>query len=169
MTVNLIKLCVGVSDVTQLVQEHERLVKQSLKRKIKKPVEDHQWTRMRPKRDEEVLDGGSLFWVIRGTIRVRHRILRLDDVTDADGQAYCAIIYDPKVILVEPRPRRAFQGFRSPAGEELILANNMFVERVLPGSILRQLSEAEMAHYRRPFANRGEDRRATLSWPAPST
>ena len=112
MTVNLIKLCVGVSDVTQLVQEHERLIKQALKRKTKKPVEDHHWTRMRPKRDEEVLDGGSLFWVIRGTIRVRHRILRLDDVTDADGQAYCAIIYDPKVILVEPRPRRAFQGWR---------------------------------------------------------
>ena len=112
MTVNLIKLCVGVSDVTQLIQEHERLVKQALKRKTKKPVEDHHWTRMRPKRDEEVLDGGSLFWVIRGTIRVRHRILRLDDVTDADGQEYCAIIYDPKVILVEPRPRRAFQGWR---------------------------------------------------------
>jgi hypothetical protein len=112
MTVNLIKLCVGVSDVTQLIQEHERLVKQALKRKTKKPVEDHHWTRMRPKRDEEVLDGGSLYWVIRGTIRVRHRILRLDDVTDADGQDYCAIIYDPKVILVEPRPRRAFQGWR---------------------------------------------------------
>jgi haloalkane dehalogenase len=61
--------------------------------------------------------------------------------------------------------RRAFQGFRSPAGEDLILANNMFVERVLPGAILRRLSEAEMAEYRRPFANPGEDRRPTLSWP----
>jgi haloalkane dehalogenase len=61
--------------------------------------------------------------------------------------------------------RRAFQGFRSSAGEDLILAKNMFVERVLPGSILRQLSEDEMAQYRRPFANPGEDRRATLSWP----
>ena len=64
-----------------------------------------------------------------------------------------------------PEARRAFQGFRSPAGEELILAKNMFVERVLPGSILRTLSEEEMAHYRRPFANPGEDRRPTLSWP----
>jgi haloalkane dehalogenase len=61
--------------------------------------------------------------------------------------------------------RRAFQGFRSPAGEDLILAKNMFVERVLPGSILRRLSEEEMAEYRRPFANPGEDRRPTLSWP----
>jgi hypothetical protein len=112
MTVHLLKLCVGVSDVTQLLQEHERLTRQALKRKNRKPVEDHHWTRMRPKRAEEVLDGGSLFWVIRGIIRVRHRILRLDDVADADGQEYCAIIYDPKVILVEPRPRRAFQGWR---------------------------------------------------------
>ena len=61
--------------------------------------------------------------------------------------------------------RRAFQGFRSPAGEEMILAKNMFVERILPGSVLRKLSEAEMAEYRRPFANPGEDRRPTLSWP----
>ena len=110
MTVHLIKLCVGVSAVNQLIQEHERLAKQALKRK--KPVEDHHWTRMRPKRAEEVLDGGSLYWVIRGVIRVRHRILRLDDVTDADGQEYCSIVYDPKVTLVEPRPRRAFQGWR---------------------------------------------------------
>ena len=112
MTVHLIKLCVGVSDVSQLLHEHERLTKQALKRKAKKPVEDHHWTRMRPKRSDEVLDGGSLYWVIRGVIRVRHRVLRLDDVTDADGQEYCAIIYDPKVTLVDPRPRRAFQGWR---------------------------------------------------------
>ena len=110
MTVHLIKLCVGVSAVNQLIHEHERLAKQALNRK--KPVEDHHWTRMHPKRAEEVLDGGSLYWVIRGVIRVRHRILRLDDVRDADGQEYCSIVYDPKVTLVEPRPRRAFQGWR---------------------------------------------------------
>ena len=61
--------------------------------------------------------------------------------------------------------RRAFQGFRSPAGEDMILAKNMFVERVLPGSILRKLADEEMAEYRRPFANAGEDRRPTLTWP----
>jgi haloalkane dehalogenase len=61
--------------------------------------------------------------------------------------------------------RRAFQGFRSPAGEDMILAKNTFVERVLPGSILRKLSEEEMAEYRRPFATPGEDRRPTLTWP----
>ncbi|HWB45988.1 MAG TPA: haloalkane dehalogenase [Hyphomicrobiaceae bacterium] len=61
--------------------------------------------------------------------------------------------------------RRAFQGFRSSAGEEMILEKNIFVERVLPGSVLRKLSDAEMTEYRRPFANPGEDRRPTLSWP----
>ena len=61
--------------------------------------------------------------------------------------------------------RRAFQGFRSPAGEDMILEKNMFVERVLPGSILRKLGDAEMAEYRRPFAAPGEGRRPTLTWP----
>ncbi len=61
--------------------------------------------------------------------------------------------------------RRAFQGFRSAGGEDMILAKNIFVERVLPVSVLRKLSEEEMAEYRRPFLNAGEDRRPTLTWP----
>jgi len=61
--------------------------------------------------------------------------------------------------------RRAFQGFRSQGGEDMILAKNIFVERVLPGSVIRKLTDAEMAEYRRPFVNPGEDRRPTLSWP----
>ena len=61
--------------------------------------------------------------------------------------------------------RRVFQGFRSVAGEEMILDKNMFVERVLPASILRKLELAEMAEYRRPFANSQEDRWPTLAWP----
>ena len=61
--------------------------------------------------------------------------------------------------------RRAFQGFRSDGGEDMILQKNMFVERVLPGSVLRKLTDEEMAEYRRPFANPGEDRRPTLTWP----
>jgi haloalkane dehalogenase len=61
--------------------------------------------------------------------------------------------------------RGVFQGFRSPAGEEMVLEKNIFVERVLPGSILRELNEHEMAVYRRPFAEAGEGRRPTLTWP----
>ncbi|MCY4265384.1 MAG: haloalkane dehalogenase [Gammaproteobacteria bacterium] len=61
--------------------------------------------------------------------------------------------------------RGVFQGFRSPAGENMVLEKNVFVERVLPGSVMRQLSEEEMTVYRRPFIRPGEDRRPTLTWP----
>jgi haloalkane dehalogenase len=61
--------------------------------------------------------------------------------------------------------RGVFQGFRSPAGEDMVLEKNVFVERVLPGSILRKLSDEEMDVYRRPFATPGEARRPTLTWP----
>jgi len=61
--------------------------------------------------------------------------------------------------------RGVFQGLRSAAGEEMVLDKNTFVEKILPGSILRDLSEQEMAVYRRPFQNSGEDRRPTLTWP----
>ena len=63
------------------------------------------------------------------------------------------------------RSRGIFQGFRSEAGEGMVLENNLFVERVLPGSVLRELSEEEMSVYRRPFTAPGEGRRPTLTWP----
>jgi haloalkane dehalogenase len=63
------------------------------------------------------------------------------------------------------RARRVFEGLRSSDGEGMVLEKNVFVERILPGSILRTLDEEEMAEYRRPFATPGEDRRPTLSWP----
>jgi haloalkane dehalogenase len=61
--------------------------------------------------------------------------------------------------------RRVFQGMRSAAGEQMVLEKNIFVERILPGSVLRRLSDEEMDVYRRPFVTPGEDRRPTLSWP----
>jgi len=61
--------------------------------------------------------------------------------------------------------RRTFQRLRSPAGEEMILEKNLFVERILPASILRALTDDEMNEYRRPFATPGENRLPTLSWP----
>ncbi|HLZ84102.1 MAG TPA: haloalkane dehalogenase [Caulobacteraceae bacterium] len=82
------------------------------------------------------------------------------------GIAYMEAIVTPLTWADWPDDaRRAFQGFRSPGGEEMILEKNMFVERVLPGSVIRPLTEPEMAEYRRPFAKPGEDRRPTLSWP----
>ncbi len=61
--------------------------------------------------------------------------------------------------------RQVFQGFRSPAGESMVLEKNIFVERVLPAAVMRELSQAEMAVYRRPYAEPGESRRPTLTWP----
>ena len=61
--------------------------------------------------------------------------------------------------------RTIFEGFRSPNGEVMALQKNIFVERVLPGSIFRELKETEMDVYRRPFSKPGEDRRPTLTWP----
>ena len=61
--------------------------------------------------------------------------------------------------------RKVFQGFRSEAGESMILDKNMFVERVLPGAVIRDMTEAEMNEYRKPYLTEGEDRRPTLTWP----
>jgi haloalkane dehalogenase len=63
------------------------------------------------------------------------------------------------------RARSIFEGFRSPAGEEMVLDKNLFVEAVLPASVIRPLSAEEMAEYRRPFTEPGESRRPTLTWP----
>ena len=82
------------------------------------------------------------------------------------GIAYMEAIVRPLTWEEWPEPiRKLFQGFRSPAGEAMVLEKNVFVERVLPGSVLRGLTEAEMAVYRRPFSAPGEARRPTLTWP----
>jgi haloalkane dehalogenase len=82
------------------------------------------------------------------------------------GIVYMEAIVTPVTWADWPdNARRVFQGFRSESGEDMILNKNIFVERVLPGSVLRKLTEEEMAEYRRPFANPGEDRRPTLTWP----
>jgi len=83
------------------------------------------------------------------------------------GIAYMESIVAPIPSWDEwPKPVRAlFQAFRSPAGEQLILEQNAFVEQVLPGAILRKLTDEEMTEYRRPFVRPGEDRRPTLTWP----
>lgn len=82
------------------------------------------------------------------------------------GIAYMEGIVRPVSWAEWPEAARGvFQGFRSEAGEEMVLEKNTFIERVLPGSIMRELSAEEMEVYRRPFQNKGEDRRPTLSWP----
>src|SRR6202142_2561674 len=110
MALNLIKLCVGADSVRDL----EDWIKQKLKEKKKrgaKPEHIHT-TRMVPKRADELKDGGSLFWVIRGQITCRERILDIRPITDKDGIGRCRVVLDGKCVLVEPRPRSAFQGWR---------------------------------------------------------
>jgi haloalkane dehalogenase len=103
-----------------------------------------------------VHDWGSALgfnWARRNPARVR-------------GIAYMEAIVMPLTWDQWPEAARGiFQAFRSPKGEELILDRNAFVERVLPASVLRPLSDEVMAEYRRPFAEAGESRRPTLSWP----
>ena len=82
------------------------------------------------------------------------------------GLAYMEAIVQPVTWDDWPEDaRRVFQGFRSPAGEEMVLEKNVFVERVLPGSVLRGLTDDEMTVYRRPYLEPGESRRPTLTWP----
>ena len=82
------------------------------------------------------------------------------------GVAYMEAIVQPLTWTQWPEAAlRVFQGFRSVSGESMILTSNLFVERVLPGSIKRKLTDEEMAEYRRPFLEPGESRRPTLTWP----
>jgi haloalkane dehalogenase len=82
------------------------------------------------------------------------------------GICYMEAIVQPMTWEAWPdAATQVFEGFRSPAGESMVLENNVFVENVLPGSILRTLTDEEMAVYRRPFAEPGEGRRPTLTWP----
>ena len=102
------------------VHELEDWIKQKLKDKRKrgeKPEHIHR-TRMVPKRAAELIDGGSLYWVIRGEIACRQRIRDVRPFRDKDGVGRCGLVLDPKVVLVEPRPFRAFQGWRYLAAKD---------------------------------------------------
>jgi hypothetical protein len=116
MALNLIKLCVGADSITDL----EDWIKQRLKEKRKrgeKPEHIHR-TRMVPKRAEELVDGGSLYWVIRGEIACRQRIREVRPYRDKEGVGRCGLVLNPKIVLVAPRPFRAFQGWRYLAAKD---------------------------------------------------
>jgi hypothetical protein len=110
---HLIKLCVGCDSVKDL----EDWIKERLKARRKGGAgggrkQRNHTTRMVPKRAAELVDGGSLYWVIRGQIMCRERILGIRPFVDKDGIGRCHIVLDCKPVLVEPRPYRAFQGWR---------------------------------------------------------
>lgn len=110
MTVHIVKLCVGADSVEDLALWQGEQMKRAKKAKLDpRPVCG---TRMWPKRVEDVLAGGSLYWVIKGAILCRQRIVRLEEVRGADGILRCGIVMDPEVIRTESAPRRPFQGWR---------------------------------------------------------
>jgi len=106
---HLIKLCVGCDSIRDL----EDWIKERRKGKagVRRRERDHT-TRMAPKRAAEILNGGSLYWVIRGQIMCRERILDIRPFVDKGGIGRCHIVLDCKPVPVEPRPYRAFQGWR---------------------------------------------------------
>lgn len=104
MALNLIKLAVGVVEV----DEYTRWIADC---QAGRDTLDHV-TRMFPRRKDEILPGGSLYWVIKGMIMIRQPIADLQAVTGADGIERCRIMFKPEIILVRSVPRRPFQGWR---------------------------------------------------------
>ncbi len=100
MSVHIIKLCVGIDSIDDLTKWQGR----------RKRIEH--WTRMTPKRDSELLDGGSIYWIIRGRVQVRQKILALDSGVDDQGVPHCVLVLDRTLVPVVPRPHRPFQGWR---------------------------------------------------------
>ena len=110
MTVHLLKLCVGVETVEDLRDWQDARLK-TLARAGKTPELCHR-TRQMPRRRDEILDGGSLYWVVKGFVLVRQRIVDLRADTKDDGTPCCGIVLDSELIGTRSRKRRAFQGWR---------------------------------------------------------
>ena len=135
--INLIKLCVGTETPDDLVRWQSQRRKQ-LPDNLPRHV-----TRMWPKRADEVLAGGSLYWVFKGSCLARQRILRLDEVTGQDGIPRCGIVLDPQIIRTTPMPRRPFQGWRYLKAEDAPadLSARAQREEPLPASLNAALAE----------------------------
>ena len=106
---HLVKLCVGVSEPKELA--HWQKQRRAQRKAAGGPDAIFHFTRNTPRRGDEILDGGSMYWVMKGIIRVRQRIVGFEETT-RDGEACCAIRLHPKLVAVVPQPMRAFQGWR---------------------------------------------------------
>lgn len=134
---NLIKLCVGAEQVEDLERWQNSRASQrpdGLPRHV---------TRMWPKRSEELLNGGSLYWVFKGVVLARQRILRLDEVIGEDGIRRCGIVFDPTIIQTHPLPRRPFQGWRylDPKDAPADLTERQSREDPLPPNLTAALAD----------------------------
>jgi len=110
MALHLIKLCVGCDSVEDLEEWIEFRLKEQ--RRARRKPEHRHTTRMTPQRAGELLDGGSLYWVIRGNVQARQRLLAVRPFRDDDGIQRCHLVLEPKVMPTAWQPRRAFQGWR---------------------------------------------------------
>lgn len=111
MTLHLVKLCVGIDSVEDLEAYRRDQVRQAAEAGVA-PFYNRHRTRSWPRRADELLDGGSLYWVIKGQIRARQKLVRLEQVTDEEGRSFCGLVMEPEVVRTEPRGYRAFQGWR---------------------------------------------------------
>jgi hypothetical protein len=130
---HLIKLCVGCDSVRDL----EDWIRERLKERRKRGLarEHLHRTRMVPKRPDE-LRSGSLYWVIRGEVMCRQRLIEVRPFVDKQGIGRCYLVLEPRVVLVEPRPWRAFQGWRYLADKDA----PRDLDRAAPGA--RNMPEA---------------------------
>ena len=137
MALNILKLCVGADSVEDLLQWQDQHLGHWPAGRA-----EH-ITRMWPKRAEEVLDGGSLYWVIKGQVLARQRILALEPRQGADGIARCALVLDAQVIRTEAAARRPFQGWRylAPADSPRDLATTRATDDALPPALERALAD----------------------------
>ncbi len=136
-TINLIKLCVGAERVEDLIDWQA-----SAHAKGPDGLPRH-ITRMWPKRADELLNGGSLYWVFKGVVLCRQTILRLDEVDRGDGIVRCGIVFDPQVIRVAATPRRPFQGWRylKPEDAPRDLSGGRARDETLPPALESALAE----------------------------
>ena len=116
MTLHLIKLSVGVDDIGYLARLQAGRLAEARRRG--EAAELKHVTRNTPKQAAKILNGGSIYWVIRGFIRVRQEVIALRPVERADGRPACALVLDPKLVRTELRSFRAFQGWRYLAPED---------------------------------------------------
>lgn len=136
-TLNLIKLSVGTESVESQM-DWQKLTRAQTADGLPRHV-----TRMWPKRSEALLNGGSIYWVIKGQIQSRQRILRLDEVIGQDGIRRCAIVLDPDLRRTQSALRRPFQGWRYLAVEDSPpdLPEGRATDDVLPDELNRALAE----------------------------
>ena len=112
MTVNLLRMAVRIQSISQLKEI------QTERRALTDGKRLHSFTRNMPRRTDELIDGGSIYWVVKRLIRVRQKIIGIEKMTNEEGKKFCAIELDPSHILLEPRSQKPFQGWRYLKTEE---------------------------------------------------